>query len=312
VAPEKVNFRYRLVEMESDWHQAGPYRRATYTNLPPGQYHFLVQAANNSGVWSNTGASFAFSVIPAFTQTNAFLIICAVGGILLLWAFYLMRVRQVAAKVKMRLEARYAERARIANELHDDLLQNLSGFILQLDGLIKIVSDPARAQNRIRDLRDQTEQSLHETREAIWNIRSRSSDQGFQDELQDMVDQIAKGQPVRTVITVTGDRRAVEPALAGQLLRIAREATGNAIRHSGAKLIRVHVAYGAADTLQISIVDDGCGFDLEQGSRKMKHWGLSSMRERAQDIGAEFKIITAPGEGTRIEVSVRSNSQSKL
>jgi len=312
VAPEKVNFRYRLVEMESDWHQAGPYRRATYTNLPPGQYHFLVQAANNSGVWSNTGASFAFSVIPAFTQTNAFLIICAVGGILLLWAFYLMRVRQVAAKVKMRLEARYAERARIANELHDDLLQNLSGFILQLDGLIKIVSDPARAQNRIRDLREQTEQSLHETREAIWNIRSRSSDQGFQDELQDMVDQIAKGKPVRTVITVTGDRRAVEPALAGQLLRIAREAVGNAIRHSGAKLIRVHVAYGAADTLQISIIDDGCGFDLEQGSRKMKHWGLSSMRERARDIGAEFKIITAPGEGTRIEVSVRSNSQSKL
>jgi signal transduction histidine kinase len=74
----------------------------------------------------------------------------------------------------------------------------------------------------------------------------------------------------------------------------------------------VHVAFGAADTLQISIVDDGCGFDLEQGSRKMKHWGLSSMRDTARDIGAEFKIVTAPGEGTRIEVSVRSNSQSKL
>ena len=310
VAPEKVFFRYRIEEMEHDWHRAGSYRRATYTNLPPGTYHFLVQAAINSDVWNNA-SSLAFVVLPAFFQTFAFRLMCAVAAMLLLWALYRLRLHQVAARMKLRFETRYAERVRIANELHDDLLQNLSGFILQLDGLAKIVSDPVRVQERIRDLRDQTEQSLHETRETIWDIRSRSSERGFQDSLQDMADQIAKGKPVRIVLTVSGDRRPIEPGLAGELLRITREAIGNSIRHSGAHLITVLVAYGPKDALQINVSDDGSGFDLDQGSRKMKHWGLSSMRDNARKIGAELNITTAPGKGTRVEISVRTNSRSK-
>ena len=297
--------------MEHDWHQAGSYRRATYTNLPPGNYHFLVQAANNSGIWNTTGASVAFIVLPAFTQTLAFELICGAVAILLVWMLYRLRLHQMAARMKVRYEARDKERMRIANALHDDLLQNLTGIMLQLDGLAKIVSDPNRALDKIRDLREQTEQSLHDARGTIWDIRSQSSDLGFQDSLQDMVDQIGAGKPVRTVLTVSGDRRPIAAALAGQLLSISREAAGNAIRHSGAKLVTVHVAYGPADNLQLSIVDNGSGFDLDQGSRKIKHWGLSSMQERAREIGADFKIITAPGQGTRIEISVRAKPPSQ-
>src|SRR5262249_27766750 len=71
-APEKVQFRYRLEGRDRDWMDAGNRRRAFYTDLPPGDYRFRVIAANNSGVWNEQGDALAFSIAPAWWQTNAF------------------------------------------------------------------------------------------------------------------------------------------------------------------------------------------------------------------------------------------------
>lgn len=305
VAPEKVRFRYTLDGLESVWHEAGARRQVAYTNLPPNNYHFRVTAANNDGVWNETGASFYFVVLPAFYQTAWFKLLCAAALMLLFWGLYRLRLRQIHAQMKLRFEGRLAERTRIANELHDDLLQNISGFGLQLDGLSKIVSDPDRVKGRIRDLREQTEQWLHETRETVWDIRSPSlDDRHFLEALRDTAEKIAKGKPVHLEISVAGNARPLPPNLAGQLLRIAREALRNAIAHSGARVIKLQVAYVDPNMLRIMVVDNGRGFDLEQGSLKMKHWGLAAMQERGRQIGAELKIDTAPGKGTKIEISV--------
>ena len=100
-----------------------------------------------------------FLILPAFYQTLwfKFLWVTALG--LVLWGLYRFRLRQVAATMNLRFEERLAERARIARELHDNLLQNIAGVALQLGGLAKIVSTPV-AKERLRDLREQAEQWL--------------------------------------------------------------------------------------------------------------------------------------------------------
>jgi hypothetical protein len=70
VAPEKNRFKYRLEGLERDWVEAGGQRVATYPRLPPGHYQFRVIAANNDGLWNETGAAFRFTVRPAFWQTG--------------------------------------------------------------------------------------------------------------------------------------------------------------------------------------------------------------------------------------------------
>jgi PAS domain S-box-containing protein len=95
VAPEKVRFKYKLDGYDGDWQDVGNRRQAFYTNLSPASYRFRVIACNNSGVWNDVGASLEFSIAPAYYQTNWFRALCAIAILALIWAAYLLRVRQL-------------------------------------------------------------------------------------------------------------------------------------------------------------------------------------------------------------------------
>src|SRR5215813_4450267 len=93
--PERVKFRYKLEDVNAEWQDAGTRRQAYYNNLGPGRYRFQVIACNNDGVWNEAGASLAFSVAPAWFQTNWFRIACVAAFLAFLWAAYQVRVRQL-------------------------------------------------------------------------------------------------------------------------------------------------------------------------------------------------------------------------
>jgi ligand-binding sensor domain-containing protein/serine phosphatase RsbU (regulator of sigma subunit) len=82
-ASERVRFKYKLEGFDKDWVDAGPRRVAYYTNLTPGRYAFAVKAANDDGVWNETGASLSFTLRPRFFQTLWFAIACALGLVLI-------------------------------------------------------------------------------------------------------------------------------------------------------------------------------------------------------------------------------------
>ena len=100
VAPEKVRFRYKLEGLDRDWQDVGNRRQAFYTNLPARNYRFRVIAANNSGVWNDTGAALNFTIVPAYYQTTWFRALCVAAALALLWAAYLVRVRQLRQQEK--------------------------------------------------------------------------------------------------------------------------------------------------------------------------------------------------------------------
>ncbi len=93
--PEAIRFRYKLQEIDKNWHELAVASPVTYRDLPPGSYHFSVEASDTNGVWSGKPASMAFTILPAFYQTVWFRGLCVLAVLLLLWAGYTVRVRQL-------------------------------------------------------------------------------------------------------------------------------------------------------------------------------------------------------------------------
>ena len=117
-------------------------------------------------------------------------------------------------------------------------------------------------------------------------------------------DELASQDSATFGLTVEGTPRKVHPILRDEIYRIAREAVRNAFRHAQARRIEAEITYG--DKLfRLRIRDDGKGIDpgiVEEGLRG--HYGLTGMRERATQIGAQLNIWSGTGAGTEIELSI--------
>jgi signal transduction histidine kinase/ligand-binding sensor domain-containing protein len=311
--PERVHFQYKLEGKDTEWQDVGTRRQAYYTNLKPKKYRFRVMASNNDGVWNEAGATWNFSIVPAYYQTTWFLALCGAAGGGLLWLMYWLRLRQVTARVKLLYNERLAERTRIARDLHDTLLQSLAGVSLQLDGISKQAAKaPEKVPSLIARVREQVDSAFREARVKVWNLRSTSLEaQGLEGALHQLVERMGPATKARFEVAVSGQPRSCSHEVEEELLRIAQEAANNANRHAQASEIRIGLDYNSS-LLTLTIADDGRGFDFQEGYGKSGHWGLKNMQERAAQIRGTCRITTAAGQGTRIEVCVPLSSSWSL
>jgi len=310
--PERVKFRYRLEGSDREWQDVGARREAFYNNLGPGHYTFRVIAANNDGVWNTKGASVGFTILPAFYQTRWFYALCALACLALLAGLYKVRVRQVAAQVRGRLEARLGERERIARNLHDTLLQSLHGLILQFHAarnkLARKQEDGMRAlELAIR----RTEVAIVESRDAIKDIRPHELSQAdLAQLLQKAGEELAALRPAGQEspsfrVVEEGESRELSPEAHEEIYQIARELIRNAFNHAEAQRIEVEVRYDKSQ-LRLRVRDDGKGIDPKvlAESNRPGHWGLPGIRERAQCVGARLEFWSQDGGGTQVELIV--------
>ena len=171
--PQKVRFRYILEGHDAVWQEPGERRQAYYTDLTPGKYRFRVIASNNDGVWNEAGATLDFSLAPAWYQTNWFRVSCVTVLVVLLWALYRLRLRQMAYQFNMRLEERVSERTRIARDLHDTLLQSFQGLLLRFQTVSQLLpARPEEAKQRLDGAIDQAAEAITEGRDAVQGLRS--------------------------------------------------------------------------------------------------------------------------------------------
>jgi ligand-binding sensor domain-containing protein len=174
--PERVRSRYRLLESETEWHDAGSRAEARYDTLGPGRYTFQVMARNNDGVWNKEEASLNFTIQPAFHQTFWFRCLYAVVGVTVLWAIYRLRLRRMAAAMGVRFDERLAERTRIARDFHDTLLQTLQGSKMVADDALSEEADPAQLRRAVVLLAGWLGQAIQEGREALSSLRSSTTE----------------------------------------------------------------------------------------------------------------------------------------
>jgi hypothetical protein len=157
VAPEKIRFRVKLEGRDPDWKDVGNERKAFYNDLPPRNYRFRVMASNNSGVWNEAGASFAFAIAPAYDQTTWFQASYVAAFLGLLWALHRYRLHQIAQQFDVRME----ERTRIAPELHDTLLRSFQGVVFRFQAVCNMLPRrPEEAMQALDGALERTDQAI--------------------------------------------------------------------------------------------------------------------------------------------------------
>jgi len=309
--PERVRFKYRLEGLDTTWQDAGDRREAFYTNLRPGRYRFRVIAANDDGVWNEAGAALSFRVLAAWYQTAWFrtFVVLLIGGLGAAAAALVQRSRHVRsqAALKAQYEATLAERVRIAQDLHDTLLQGFAGVTLQLKTAeLALPEQPDVAAETIMRVQQLARTSLREARERVWDMREASR---ASDDLPDALETFARERTAGTNIEVSGQcagkRRRLTPAVEDAALRIGREAIVNAVRHAQARRIEIHVDFRAT-SLRVDIHDDGHGFTPNEAeeARRRGHLGLSGARERAVQMGGTCDVHARPGGGTVVALEL--------
>jgi signal transduction histidine kinase len=309
VAPEKIRFRVKLEGHDPDWKDVGTERKAFYNDLPPRNYRFRVKACNNSGVWNEAGASFDFSIDPAYYQTAWFQGSCAAAFFVMLWGLYRYRLHQFAQEFNVRMEARVDERTRIARDLHDTLLQSFQALMIHFQAVDNLLP-PGKGKEALEKILDRADQAIAEGRNAIQNIRSSTTvTSELSHAMTALGEELAgtndgeKGSATFRV-SVEGPPRDLHPILRDDIYRIAHEALRNAFRHAQASQIEAEITYGER-ILRLRIRDDGKGIDPKHlHTGRDGHWGLPGMRERAKQIGAHFEMWSEIGVGTEVELRI--------
>ena len=304
--PERVRFKYRLEGFDDDWRDAGTHREAFFTNLGPGAYRFRVIAANNDGVWNEEGAALEFTILPAFYQTNWFLALCAAAFLFLAWRGYQWRVRQVKNLMRLQFQERLAERTRIAQDLHDTLLQGFVSAKMQLFAEVHDLPPETPKTKRLKSVYELLGQLIEEGRNTVKDLRASEYDDltDFEQEFLKVRDEFDIDKKIDFRMVIHGATRPIHPLIGSELLQIGHEALINALHHSRATAVEIDIEYGLK-SLNLSVRDNGCGIDSEiLRSGREGHWGLTGMRERAEKIKAEIKIRSRVNAGTEIAVSV--------
>jgi PAS domain S-box-containing protein len=198
-------------------------------------------------------------------------------------------------------EIRRAERRRIARDLHDIVLQDLSGALQSLR-LIHLQFRKAGAEVDLTEELEALGRASSGLRSAVYNLRH-EKERPFVESVESLVELNRQATPEREV------RLAVEEGFPGgvlsrgesvELLRVLQEALTNARRHSGARNVEVRLGTQGGEIL-MEVSDDGRGFDLASVRAGV---GLSAMRERIEGLGGTFAVYGRLGEGTRVAVII--------
>jgi len=287
----------------NDWIALDDRREVSFTNLDPGRYVFRVKASNSDGLWNDAEVTVPFTIEPAFWSTWWFRLLSLLAIVSAIFAYVRHRIGSVARRLNVRFEERLAERTRIAQDLHDTLLQGLLSASMQLH----LANDRLVAESPAKPLVTQVLQlishAIDEERNAVRGLRtSKRSD------LEQALSQIRQEFPAQSEIgfrvIVEGTPKTLRPIVSDEVYRVGREALSNAFRHARASNIEVELEY-APSYLRLLVRDNGRGIDpdvLQSG--RDGHWGLSGMKERTERIGGKLRVLSNTRAGTEVEISV--------
>lgn len=244
---------------------------------------------------------------PPWWRTWWFRLSLALLGVVALFALYRWRVHELRTQLTLRFEERLAERTRIAQDLHDTLLQGFLSASMQLHVANNLLTDDSPAKPLIGRVMQLMGQVIDEGRDAVRGLRSSS---GNADDLETAFSQAGQefaNEKVKDCrVIVEGTPKQLHPIIRDEAYRIGREALANAFRHSQANKIEIELEYSSKQ-LRILVRDDGTGIDpdvLQSG--RDGHWGLAGMRERAESIGARLKVWSRANAGTEVELTIPS------
>jgi signal transduction histidine kinase/ligand-binding sensor domain-containing protein len=316
IEPEAVRFRYRLAPLETGWVEGGTQRAVDYSYIPPGKYEFTVIACNNEGLWNNTGDTIHVIVQPQFWQTMLFKLTVTLFGLLIFGGSIVLTQR---ARLRRKLERAAhesdieRERVRIAQDIHDDLGASLTRIGMLSQTAQETTGDGDRTSNYLTQIYGSAREMTRGMDEIVWAVNPRH------DTLESLFNYLTRFAHefltpakirLRLEAPLEFPERAVRSEIRHNLFLAFKEALNNAVRHSGADEIQVHITL-EADNLRVVVSDNGHGPVASQNQQRSgdsdriaKGQGLSNIQTRLKRIGGESRIIAEPGQGMRVEFKV--------
>jgi signal transduction histidine kinase/ligand-binding sensor domain-containing protein len=299
--PERTRFRYRLTGVDHDWQEPSERREAFYTNLKPGTYRFEVSAANEDNVWHPDLAAVEIRLPPTFVQTIWFKMLLAILAMVLLYAGHVLRIRVVTQQI----QARMAERSRIARSLHDTLLQSVQGLILAFGSHYHTMPREAAGRERLQHALKLAEQLLVEGRNEIMDLRVPATSSMLFDVLSEFGHTLTAMGSHSFEPRLTGTPRPLKAGIYEDIYAIGREALFNATRYAEADLITLQVDYTRQE-FHLTVRDNGRGLSRNRTAddREEGHWGIQGILERAKLMGADLHVTSETDRGTTISLRI--------
>ncbi len=323
IDPDKVRFKYRLRGFETGWIDAGTTRAVDFNYLPPGNYTLQVVACNNDGVWNDTGASLAFSVLPFFWQTLWFrllvlvAVVAASGG--LVWFAMRRRMQRKLARLEQQRALEH-ERARIASDIHDDLGAHLTRISMLSESARGDLANPERAAAGLSQIYATAHELTRAMDEIVWAVSPRH------DTLESLTSYLEKfaqdllataGIRCRLDIPMELPPWRLTADVRHNLFLAFKEALHNVVKHSAATEASIRLT-PSSDSFALRIKDNGQGFVPEtatvhpspDAARLTPGNGLDNMSRRLTAIHGLCQIQSTPGQGTTVTFTVPLKSST--
>ena len=308
----------RLSHGDTDENQPDNLTTRFTANAAFNQIKLSHEGGGNGWIFSNMSIATSFSdfVVVRFWQTWWFMVGCASALLGTVGASVrLVEKRKYQRRLRLAEQERALERerARIAQDLHDDLGSSLTRIALLSDLLHAENQSPQQVQAHAEKISQTAAQTVQALEEIVWAVRPGS------DSLQSLVEYIAhfsnelfEGNGTRCRLNLPHDLPAMPlpPEMRHNIFLVVKEALTNVLKHSGAREVHVH-AKATANVLEFIVQDDGNGFAPNRAASDTKRNGLANMRRRAETMGGKLTVDSTP-KGTTVTLQVTVLPASNL
>ena len=212
---------------------------------------------------------------------------------------YATRLRELSRRLR---EVEESERRAISRELHDRIGQDLSTLGLILGSLgAKLPQESLRAVAKpLQDMQGLLKSMVVKVRDVMAELRPPVlDDYGLLAALRHLATEFAQRSGIAAELSGVELLPRLPLIVETAMYRISQEALNNIAKHAQAKKVEISL-HAVSERVMLDIADDGVGFDANETSPNKQHWGVATMRERAEAVGIAFRLESAPGTGTRI------------
>jgi len=291
--PERTEYRTKMEGFDDDWLPWSDEVQRDYTNIPEGRYRFLVESRNVYGVTSASVPYYLEVLAPWYRTWWAYLIYIITGS-LVIYTGYRIRLHQVTRVHRMRNS--------IASDLHDEISATLSSisFFARAIENEKLGGDKSRFVSLISQSAGDAKEKITDI---VWAINPEHDDwKSFASKCRRYASDCFESHGIEYELDVDGDIPGrMDMQVRKNLWLIFKEMITNAVRHSGARFVRVSMKHSGG-RLRLEVADNGSGFD---SSEKKSGNGLRNIRARAGQIGGQLELDTRPGDGTCWKLGIR-------
>jgi ligand-binding sensor domain-containing protein/signal transduction histidine kinase len=309
-SPENMKFRYRLDNFDKDWMEAEGQHAARYPRLPAGRYTFQVQVCNNAGIWNQAGFKLPFEVTPFVWQTWWFrlLILAAftTGIAGLARYFFFRRLQRQIAHLEQQAAVQ-KDRARIAQDLHDDLGAGLTEIGL-LAGLLggHTESTGEYKNNALERITRRARYLVTVLDEIVWAVNPRNdSARSLCSYFSHYAQEFFEPTSIRCRLRFR-EGMADSPLCSEQrhnLFLAFKEALTNVVRHSGASEVHVSISLETPGWLEVLVEDNGRGLPavIKRGANED---GLINLRARLESLRGECEVSNLASGGVKVRLAM--------